>query len=129
MKLAVTLHNSRQYDPVGDKLMKLFEYPRGSPQGKTPRVITQPHEARRGGAYKRYNVRDIEAEAEVSLKSPDLSPFELEAWQCDQRINDRGVQVDIVAIENCIAIVEQAYEVRQRTARALTGGIEPNELR
>lgn len=119
---------SKQKDPAGDKLMKLFSIPR-QPTKKDPRVITQPHEApAEWAAYKRYNVRDIEAEAEVSLKSPDLSPFELEAWQCDLRINDRGVQVDMVAIENCIAIVEQAYEKYGNELRGLTGGIEPSEL-
>jgi len=119
---------SRQKDPAGEKLMKLFSIPR-QPSKKDPRVITQPSEApEEWAAYKRYNIRDIEAEAEVSLKSPDLSPFELAVWQADQRINDRGIQVDIAAVENCIAIVEQAYEKYGNEFRTITGGIEPSEL-
>jgi DNA polymerase bacteriophage-type len=118
-----------QKDPAGDKLMKLFSIPR-NPSQKDPRYFTMPYESpEEWGAYKRYNLRDIEAESEVSLKSPDLSPFELEVWLCDQRVNDRGIQVDIAGVENCIAIVEQAYAKYGAEIRAITGGIEPTELK
>lgn len=118
-----------QKDPMGDKLMKLFSIPR-NPSKKDPRYFTMPYESpEEWAAYKAYNLRDIEAESEVSIKSPDLSPFELQVWLCDQRINDRGIQVDIEAVENCIAIVEQAYAKYGAEIRAITGGIEPTELK
>lgn len=123
------LRIEHQKDPAGDKLMKLFSIPR-NPSKKDPRYFTLPYEApEQWAGYKKYNLRDIVAESEVSIRSPDLSPFELEVWLCDQRINDRGIQVDVEAVENCLAIVEQAYAKYGAEIRAITGGIEPTELK
>lgn len=123
------LRIEHQKDPAGEKLMKLFSIPR-NPSKKDPRYFTMPYEApEEWAAYRRYNLRDIVAESEISIRSPDLSPFELQVWFSDQRINDRGIQVDLEAVENCIAIVEQAYAKYGAEIREITGGIEPTELK
>lgn len=72
--------------------------------------------------FRRYNIQDIIAEAEASLRIPDLSPQELEFWQCDQRINQRGVQIDIESVNAAINIIEQAYEKYNRELRIITRG-------
>lgn len=55
-----------------------------------------------------YCVRDIRTELEASSKLPDLSPREFRIWQADQKINLRGMYIDLVAVGHCLAIVEQA---------------------
>lgn len=69
-----------------------------------------------------YNIRDIEAEAEISSLVPDLNDVELEFWLCDQDINYRGVQVDKKSIENCIKIIEQAHAKYNNDLLRLTNG-------
>ncbi len=116
-------------DKDGDRLMKLFSIPR-QPTKKDPRVITLPHEApEEWQRYKGYNRTDIRSEYEVSIRVPDLPEDEQRRWFLDQQINDRGMAVDSAGISNCIAIVEQAYDRYGAEFRALTGGIEPTELK
>ncbi|MGB8842703.1 MAG: hypothetical protein WCC64_16715, partial [Aliidongia sp.] len=118
-----------QKDKDGDRLMKLFSIPR-QPTKKDPRVITLPHEAPDEWArYKAYNLTDIRSEHQVSQRVPDLPPVEQRRWFLDQHINDRGMAVDSAGIEDCISIVEQAYARYGAEFRALTGGIEPTELK
>ncbi len=116
-------------DADGERLMKLFSIPR-NPTKKDPRTITQPHEApEEWRRYKSYNLSDIRSEFEVSQLVPDLPEAEQQLWFLDQEINDRGMAVDTAGIENCISIVEQAYDKYGTEFRALTGGIEPTELK
>lgn len=117
-----------QKDPDGDRLMKIFSMPR-NPTKADPRTHILPREAPDEWVkYKAYNVTDIVSEHQVSERIPDLSPTEQEYWFLDQHINDRGMAVDRAGIEDCIAVVEQAYAKYGDEFRALTGGIEPTEL-
>lgn len=116
-------------DADGARLMKMFSIPR-QPSKKDPRVITLPHEAPVEWAkYKAYNVTDIISESQASARVPDLPEDEQHRWFLDQQINDRGMAVDMSGIENCISIAEQAYAKYGAEFRALTGGIEPTELK
>lgn len=127
--VGAVLQIEHQKDKEGDRLMKLFSIPR-NPSKKDPRFISLPHEEpEEWAAYMRYNDRDLVAESEVSIRSPDLSPFEQRVWFADQHINDRGMQADLVGVEDCIAILEQAYAKYGAEMRALTGGIEATELK
>lgn len=45
-----------------------------------------------------YCVDDVKAECGVDAAVPDVTPEELEVWRLDQRVNDRGVGVDLDAI-------------------------------
>ena len=71
--------------------------------------------------YGNYNVTDIAAEAEASLRIPDLTGEELEWWRIHERINRRGVHIDRAGVENCIAIVEQAFAKYNTELQTLTG--------
>lgn len=61
----------------------------------------------------KYCIQDVEAEYELDQALPDLSDLELEVWRLDQRINDRGIEVDMEAIDNLI------YKVRERERQLL----------
>lgn len=68
-----------------------------------------------------YNETDIAAEAEVSARVPDLEGEELEWWFVDQAVNKRGAHIDLVSVENCIAVIEQAHGRYNAELLELTG--------
>ena len=108
-------------DPAGTRLLAKFSVPRNPTKSDPRRRILpadEPEEAERLYAY---NDRDVVAEVEASARTPDLSPAELEVWLLDQRINRRGVQVDLPAVHDCCAIVEACVAKYDAELVALTG--------
>lgn len=75
----------------------------------------------------RYNDIDIATEAEASSVIPDLTPTELRFWQDDQRINERGMRIDLDSVHACIAIIRQAERRYGEELLGLTG-CKPTEL-
>ena len=110
-------------DKDGDRLLKKFSIPR-DPTKTDPRTRIHLHEdpADAELLYK-YNLRDIESEAELSSKTPDLNEIEQKFWSCDLHINTRGVRMDVDSIKNCISIIDQAHQKYNAELCALTGGI------
>jgi DNA polymerase len=118
------LNISAKKDKDGKRLLDKFSIPR-NPTIKDKRLRikpTDPDAQQDALALYAYNLRDIEAEAEISSLVPDLTPGELEFWLYDQRINFRGVRVDKKGVENCIKVLEEAYEKYNKTLHSLTGG-------
>jgi len=69
-----------------------------------------------------YCDQDIVAEAGVSARMPDLTPYERRTWEVDQTINVRGVQVDIDALDACIDVMRQAETRYTNELGVITGG-------
>lgn len=118
----------------GKRLLNLFSIPR-NPTKNDPRTRILPSESLEDASkLYAYNLQDIVAEAEISSLVPDLSPDELEFWQADQAINVRGIQIDIPAVRDCIAVIEQAYtkynaELREITLGYVTSASEVAKLK
>ena len=79
-----------------------------------------------------YNIGDTPAERGVDDAVPDLIPSEREIYHLDQRINQRGVRVDLEAVRNILYVVEQyknflADECRRLTADFLGDGLNPTQ--
>jgi DNA polymerase len=107
----------------GMRLITKWTMPR-KPTQKNPRLRLVPSDDPADyEKFKAYNVRDIEAEAEVSVRCPDLAPDELEVWQTSERVNFRGLGCDMPGIEACIAIVLQAFDKYNAELRTLTRGV------
>lgn len=73
--------------------------------------------------FRRYNIRDVETEMGIQKM---ISPFPCsdELWQeywTDQRINDRGVEVDLTLARNAVAMDAEISEKLMEKMRALTG--------
>lgn len=87
--------------------------PEAAPRRKQTLVgraaVTVAADAEDMAAYGRYNVTDIEAEAEVAQMTPDITGAELEWWRTHERINRRGVHIDRAGLMDCIAIVDQVF--------------------
>lgn len=110
-------------DKEGTRLINKFCIPR-KPTKKDPRLRIRPEEDTVDGSKLHlYCLRDIEAESEVSSKVPDLIPSELEYWQVDQKINRRGVGVDMLFVKGGMSVIEQAYDKYESELPDLTGGV------
>lgn len=111
-----------QKDADGKRLLDKFSIPR-APTKRDPRLRIRPEEepedAERLYAY---CDADIVAEADVSAGTPDLSPDELAWWTVDQRINYRGVRVDMPLVEAGIAILDEVLRRGDAELYQLTGG-------
>lgn len=105
--VGAALNTDTRKDKAGKDLMKLFSWPK-DPTKKDPRWRVLPeHEPVKFGAYEDYCDTDIETESAVSARCPDLIPQELGYWLADQAINRRGIGVDLAAVNDCIAVVNE----------------------
>lgn len=64
---------------------------------------------------------DVRVETLADAKIPPLTDSEREVWHLDQRINERGVHIDLYAVQRCAQLVELAKKRADQTMRALTG--------
>lgn len=123
LELAGSVMNlSTPKDPSGKALLNKLSMPRNPTKGDK-RLRVMPDDAPED--FERlynYNDSDILAEAEASARCPDLTGEELEFWLADQRINRRGVGVDVKALHDCVRIVELCLERYDAELFQLTGG-------
>lgn len=121
-KMAEALDAPERKDADGTRLLRKFSEPR-RPTKKNPALRLLPDEDPVDGPkLYGYCLQDVRAEVSVSGMLPPLSAEELELWLVDQRINQRGVAVDVEAVGNCVSIVEQATERYTAELVELTGG-------
>ena len=120
--MAKAIGASVQKGGDGKRLIRKFSIPK-QPSKKDPRrrALLSCDPVDEGLLYS-YCMTDIRAEAAASSLIPELSPLELEIWKTDQAINERGVQIDLVALDNCLEIVRQADEKYTRELIELTSG-------
>lgn len=85
--------------------MPLPEYRLYPHNASVIRWWAEPEKIDRLGAY---CVKDIYSEYEVDIGLPLLTPTEREVWLLDQKINERGVRVDVEACERAEAAVADA---------------------
>ncbi len=75
-----------------------------------------------------YCQADVAAERAIDKKLRDLTPTERDIWLLDQRINERGIRVDMPAIKAALSIIGE-YTGRKRTEfMRLTGIDSPTKL-
>lgn len=124
------LNIQNKKDKDGVRLLNKFSMPRNPTKSNPVRRIRPQDDPEDAKNLYNYNIRDIEAELEISALIPDLIPSELEFWQCDLAINSRGIRIDIPAIKAAINIIEQAQIEYNTRLRELTSGavIKASEL-
>ena len=121
-KLSEAIDAPIKKDKEGKAVMLKLTQPR-TPTKTDPSLRYDP--IRYADQYTRlgeYCINDTYAESEVSAMLPDLSPDELELWLLDQQINIRGVHIDKESLDNCISIVEQAFDKYSEELRTICGG-------
>ena len=78
--------------------------------------------------FKQYNIRDVEVEQAILKKVRRLEPAEFDErmYAIDQRINDRGVLIDQVLVDNAARFDSDYKALLFREAQEVTGMENPN---
>lgn len=97
-------------DPVGKTLITKLCVPKKHTKTRKAYQVTRAHDPVNHASLGDYCVKDIKAEAGLSAVLPDLSPFEYRVWLADQKVNARGVQVDVPALDDAIEVLRQATD-------------------
>jgi DNA polymerase len=109
-------------DKEGKTLIRLFCIPpaKNLKRGRATRE-THPQE---WAKFVEYAALDIEAMREVHRRLPrwNYQGDELALWHLDQRINDRGVMIDMDLARGAIRAVERAQADLKARTQELTGG-------
>ncbi len=115
---------------AGRDLIKLFCQPRPK-NSKLRRATRETHPAE-WQRFLDYAGADIEAMREVYRRLPqwnygdrtDYGRLEIARWHLDQRINDRGFQVDLDLAEKAIALIDEEQErLADQTYTATSGDV------
>lgn len=113
----------------GKKLVAFFGSPCKPTYANGGRIRNLPaHAPEKWEAFRQYSLRDVEAERGIQEKLGKFPVPEVE-WEnyvLDQRINDRGIQLDLPLVRQAIACARQARTDSLREARSLTGLANPN---
>ncbi len=65
---------------------------------------------------------DVRAERDIDQALDDLTPFEQEVWHLDQVINQRGVSVDVEAVDAALHLLSQYTEKLHAETLKITAG-------
>lgn len=117
-------------DKAGKQLIQLFCKPR--PKNSRLRRATRETHPTEWARFVEYAALDIEAMRIVHAKLPqwNYKGAELALWHLDQRINDRGVAIDLGLVAGAIASVEAAQkELASRTQELTDGQVESTTKR
>jgi DNA polymerase bacteriophage-type len=118
-KAAAAVGITEQKDMAGQRLMLQLAKPRDTnPEGQ-PIWWEDPEKLKRLADYCR---QDVAVERELGKRLMRLSSSERGVWLLDQRINDRGIQVDIEVVKRAIEIVRVEKSRLDKAMHKLTRG-------
>lgn len=75
----------------------------------------------------RYNIQDVRTQTELHRRVGWLPRGERGVWLLDQRINERGVRLDLDYVDACQRIVDRASVPLLGEFQTLTGGLKPTQ--
>lgn len=111
----------------GKDLIRYFCTPAKTRDGDTFRHY--PTDApEKWALFKAYNLRDVETEMAIQdrLAKFPVTESEWRNYVLDQRINDRGIRLDLALVQQAIACDEQFKQTHMEMAKAVTGLDNPN---
>lgn len=115
----------------GKELIRYFCIPCKPTKANGGRIRNLPeHDTAKWENFVRYNKRDVEVEMAIQAK---LSHFPVpeniwEEFWVDQRINDRGIEVDMEFARNAIELDKISRESLMEEVKNLTGLENPNSV-
>lgn len=111
---------THQKDMGGHKLMMKMSKPRKATKNNSAKWHCKRSELDR---LIEYCVKDVDAEVELLLTLPPLTPFERKVWELNQRTNWRGFAVDRPAIEKIIGDIKTELAAYDDEIHRITGGV------
>jgi DNA polymerase len=110
-------------DKAGQRLVRSLSKPNRK-TGLYPELTTVIVE--RVGAYNRLDVLALEAMHKRGLAA--LPAGEQQVWELDQRINSRGIRIDVAFVQAAKRIADQVMGEAIAEFRSLTNGILPTQV-
>lgn len=126
---ALGLSEDKQKDKIGKSLIDYFCKPCKPTKVNGGRTRNYPeHDKDKWNLFIEYNRQDVVAEQEIAkrLKPYPITEFEQELWNFDQRMNDRGIGLDLDFVEGIIQYDTKYQSEVKKEAIALTGLKNPN---
>jgi DNA polymerase len=127
----VGLEDDQAKDKRGRELIQLFCKPR--PKGSKLRRATRETHPKEWAEFLEYSRQDIVAMRAIDQRLPSWNyragHAELELWHLDQRINDRGVAVDVQLAEAAIDAVAREQKRLKAEVVEATDGLVTNVSR
>lgn len=129
---AYVLNIQQQKNKGGKALINYFCIPIKKPIKKNDfRTRNLPHhDIEKWNQFKTYNIQDVEAERAVcrALSFYQISPFEQYQWQLDQRINERGVAINVPFVRSAISLINHYENSLLQEFTDITGIDKPTQL-
>lgn len=115
-------------DPRGRNALRHFSQPR-KPTKNDARTRKFPvDDPERWQIVLEYNEQDIHSERELDNCLPDLQPREWRYFHYIAKVNDRGLPLDVAALEGASKAVAKLEKQTQERVRKITGGINPTQV-
>ena len=128
---AMGLPEDKLKDKQGKALIQYFSKPCRPTKANGGRTRNLPeHDPEKWQLYLSYNRQDVVTEQEIlkRLSIYKTTPEEQALWALDQRMNDRGVKLDIPMISKIVEYDTKRRQELQEEAQEITGLSNPNSL-
>lgn len=126
---ALELPQDKQKDKIGKSLIDYFCKPCKPTKKNGGRTRNLPkHDEEKWELFKEYNKQDVVAEQAIldKIKIYPVPNREWELWQFDQRMNDRGIGLDMDFVAGIIQYDTKNQAELAEEAKSLTGLKNPN---
>jgi len=128
---ALGLPSDQQKLATGKRLIDYFCKPCKPTKSNGGRCRNMPHhDPAKWKLFVEYNKQDVVSEQAILNKLRKYRPNATEQalWAVDQRINDRGIRIDVPFVEGILDSDKKRTEALIEEARELTGLENPNSL-
>lgn len=128
---AAVLKTGEQKDRAGEALIRYFSIPCKPTKTNGGRTRNLPeHAPEDWQRFKDYCLQDVRTERDIrhKLEAFPLKDSEWDFYHMDQRINDRGVKIDKLLVEQAITCDLLLTEEMTKKAYELTGLENPNSV-
>lgn len=130
-QVAKFLGIDEQKDTRGKNLIRYFSVPCKPTKVNGGRTRNLPeHDPEKWATYIEYNRQDVRTEMAIAekLKAFPVKQSEWDYYAMDQRVNDRGVGIDLPLATGAIEIMNQLNDTHNTELKELTGLDNPNSL-
>ncbi|TWA89535.1 DNA polymerase [Bradyrhizobium stylosanthis] len=107
-------------DQAGKRLMLAMSKPRRPKKGEPTEALLWREDPKDIEVLRSYCRTDVEVERGIRARLVALRPFEQSLWHLDQRVNSRGVFVDVELAQRSLKIVEHQERQLDREMAKLT---------
>lgn len=131
-QVAEVLKLDVQKDRMGSVYIRYFCVPVKSPKKKDGfRTRNLPeHDMEKWNGFKVYGGMDVDVERAVCRKLSfyNISEFEQRQWCLDQKINERGVRINVPFVRNAISLINHYENGLLQEFKDITGIDKPSKL-